>query len=106
MTLAQWYTNEAIKWAEAAENLRLSRVGGAIRIAQHYCAVYARLAQQAAERYGEAQLNDYLESYADYQEYCFAMLRLGEAPETFVKWYNGANQANNPYVTQPQAVQP
>lgn len=52
MTLYTWYMNEATKWAAAAENLRMSRAGGAMRIAQNYCYIYARLANQAATRYG------------------------------------------------------
>ena len=51
-----------------------------------------------------ALLPDYLESYADYQEHYTSALRLGDAPETFLDWYNGANRASSPYVQEP--VQP
>ncbi len=56
MVLAQWYMDKAERWAEEAEARRDAWCDmQSIRWAQDKCAVYARLAQEATERYGEAQ---------------------------------------------------
>jgi hypothetical protein len=60
-----------------------------------------RIAAIVVEEATEAnRLSAMIQAVHDYAAYYHDVSNRGDAPETFVNWYNGANQAGNPYVTQ------